>query len=69
MASMFGTKQQAAPAPTPTAPAPMPDTNSAGALEAKRRAQADLLRRGGRQSTILTAPADRGGNYTGRALG
>jgi hypothetical protein len=58
--------QQAAPVPKP--PAPMPDSNSAAVLEARRKAQLDIMGRAGRQSTILTAPKDRG-DYTSTTLG
>jgi hypothetical protein len=59
--------QQAAPTPKP--PAPMPDGMSPSVMEAKRRAQMDVMGRAGRQSTILTAPKERGGDYTARTLG
>jgi hypothetical protein len=59
--------QQAAPTPKP--PALMPDTEGAAIREAKRKAQMDIMGRAGRQSTILTAPKDRGGDYTSRSLG
>jgi hypothetical protein len=60
--------QQAAPAPKP--PAPMPDTDSPAVLEARRKAMLDITGRAGRQSTILTAPKDRGGgNYSYTTLG
>jgi hypothetical protein len=57
--------------PEPTPPAPMPDTSSPGVLEAKKRAQQQLMSSGGRVSTILTAPKDRagGGAYTAVKLG
>jgi hypothetical protein len=70
MSSMFGNDAPApAPAPTPKPPAPMPDTNSPAVLEARRKAQLDIMGRAGRQSTILTAPKDRGGDYTSTTLG
>jgi len=49
----------------------MPDDQSAAVLEAKRKAQADILARAGRSSTILTAPKDRttGGDYNSTSLG
>jgi hypothetical protein len=56
-------------APTPKPPALMPDTEGAAIREAKRKAQMDIMGRAGRQSTILTAPKDRGGDYTSRSLG
>jgi hypothetical protein len=55
-------------APTPKPPATMPDTEGAAIREARRKAQMDIMGRAGRQSTILTAPKDRG-DYTSRALG
>lgn len=70
MASLFAPKVQAAPPPPPPKdPAPMPDTNSPAVNEARRKAQADILRRAGRTSTILTAPENRGGDYAGTKLG
>jgi hypothetical protein len=59
--------QQAAPTPKP--PATMPDTNSPAVLEARRKAQTDIIGRAGRQSTILTTPKDRGGDYSSTTLG
>lgn len=57
-------------APSPKAPAPMPDSSSPAVLEARRRAQQDILNRAGRQSTILTAPKDRvGDTYSANTLG
>jgi len=57
-------------APEPKAPATMPDTESTEAIEARRRAQQRLAQRGGRASTILTAPDKRGGdNYSAPNLG
>ena len=53
--------QQAAPKP----PALMPDQNSPAVLEARRKAMSDMMARAGRQSTILTAPGQRGGNSGG----
>lgn len=55
--------------PVPQAPAPMPDPSSAGVLEAKRRAQMEILSRAGRSSTILTAPGQRSGDYSATKLG
>lgn len=72
MTSIFGSPSaptQAAPA-APKPPAPMPDSTSPGVLEARRKAQMDIMGRAGRQSTILTAPKDRaGGDYTSTTLG
>ena len=68
MSNFFAPAKQAV-APTPKEPAPMPDSNSASVLEARRRAQQDIMNRAGRSSTILTAPKDRGGDYTATALG
>jgi hypothetical protein len=47
----------------------MPDTNSPAVLEARRKAQMDIMGRAGRTSTILTAPKDRGGDYSSTTLG
>jgi len=60
-----------APPPEVKPPAPMPDQNSTEAMEARRRAQMDVMGRAGRSSTILTAPSQRGGNtdYTASRLG
>lgn len=58
-----------APAPVVKPPAVMPDSNSAAVREAQRRAQADILGRAGRTSTILTAPQNRGGDYSSTTLG
>lgn len=49
--------------------APMPDSNSPDVLEARRRAQLDIMGRAGRSSTILTAPTQRGGDYSSNSLG
>jgi len=68
MTSLFTPKVQAAPAPS--APAPMPDSNSPAVMEARRKAQMDIMNRAGRSSTILTAPKDRGGDtYSSSTLG
>lgn len=72
MSSLFSPKmplmaQVAPPAPKPVAP--IPDPESADVIEARRRAQTDILRRAGRSSTILTAPENRGGDYSSRTLG
>lgn len=71
MSGLFSTTAPAAAAPVVTPPAPMPDSNSPAVLEAQRKAQSDILARAGRQSTILTAPQNRGnsGPYTSTALG
>lgn len=69
---MSGLFSRPAPAatPTPQPVAPMPDTNSAAVLEARRKAQADIMGRAGRTSTILTPPTDRGGTpYASTTLG
>jgi hypothetical protein len=47
----------------------MPDSTSPAVLEARRKAQMDIMGRAGRQSTILTAPKDRGGDYSATTLG
>lgn len=69
MTSLFARPQAPAAAPDPKAPAPMPDSDSAAVIEARRKAQADIMGRAGRSSTILTAPKDRGGDYSSTALG
>jgi hypothetical protein len=67
MTSIFGSTP--IPQPTPK-PAPvMPDPNSAAVMEARRKAQTDVLNRAGRSSTILTAPASTGGDYSKTTLG
>ena len=69
MSGMFSSPQPTVvQAPTPKPPAPMPDQDSAAVREARRRSQMDIMGRAGRQSTILTAPKDRG-DYTSRSLG
>ncbi|MCK1479318.1 hypothetical protein IVB27_32410 [Bradyrhizobium sp. 197] len=72
MTSIFGSPQ-AAPAAAPVAPKPpatMPDTTSPAVLEARRKAQLDIMGRAGRQSTILTAPKDRvSDSYSATTLG
>jgi hypothetical protein len=69
MTSIFGSPSAPA-APEVKAPATMPDTTSPAVLEARRKAQTDIMNRAGRQSTILTAPKDRGGgDYTSTTLG
>lgn len=69
MSNPFASSQPAAPAPTPKPPATMPDTLSPAVLEARRKALLDITGRAGRQSTILTAPKDRGGDYASTTLG
>lgn len=72
MGGLFAPKPQPLPAPPEVKPpAPMPDQSSAGAMEAKRKAQMDIMNRAGRTSTILTAPGQRGGSsdYTASKLG
>lgn len=56
-------------APIVAPPAPIPDSQSPAVQEASRKAQTDALSRGGRSSTILTAPANRGADFSGRTLG
>lgn len=61
-----------APEVKPVAPMPVADPNSPAQREARRRANADIMARAGRSSTILTAPGDRGGaadNYSSPKLG
>lgn len=69
MSNLFA--RPTAPTPTPAAPAPMPDSNSPAVMEARRKAQTDIMGRAGRTSTILSPPTDRGsaGAYTSTALG
>ena len=69
MAGMFKGPDIKTPDPKP--PAPMPDDQSPAVLEAKRKAQLDIIGRAGRTSTILTAPApaNRDGAYTATRLG
>ena len=60
--------------PAPKPPARMPDAEDPGVVEAKRKAVADSLQRGGRASTILTgkvaAPASTGfDSYANSKLG
>jgi aspartokinase len=70
MSGLFGSQPTQQAAPTPKPPAPMPDSTSPGVLEARRKAQMDIMGRAGRSSTILTAPKDRGGSdYTSTTLG
>ena len=47
------------PPPKPQPPAPMPDPEDPAIREAKRRALLAGLMRGGRESTILSAPSSR----------
>lgn len=63
MSPKFPQFQQLKP-PEPKPAAPMPDPQSTETIEARRRAQAELMRRGGRASTILSAPERRGGGNT-----
>lgn len=69
MTSIFGSPQASAPTPEAKAPAPMPDSTSPAVLEARRKAQMNIMGRAGRTSTILTAPKDRGGDYSSTSLG
>lgn len=48
------------PEPKPVAPMPVADPNSPAQREARRRANAGIMARAGRSSTILTAPGSRG---------
>jgi hypothetical protein len=68
MTSLFA-RPAPTPNPEPKPAAPMPDSESAAVVEARRKAQADIMGRAGRSSTILTAPKDRGGDYSSTALG
>lgn len=65
MSSIFGSNDPPPPPPPPKPPAPMPDMNSPAAIEARRKAQMDIMGRAGRQSTILTASKNRGGRQSG----
>jgi hypothetical protein len=47
----------------------MPDPDAMAVIEAKRKAQADIMGRAGRTSTILSPPKDRGGDYSSTSLG
>jgi hypothetical protein len=48
----------------------MPDKEDPQQREAQRQRTLDALNRAGRQSTILTAPSDRGGgDYSRKTLG
>lgn len=63
MAALFAPKP--APLPPmpeikPPAPLPVADPNAPAQREARRRANADMMARAGRSSTILTAPGQRG---------
>lgn len=74
MGSLFAPKPAPlppAPEPKPIAPMPIADPNSPAQREARRRANADIMARAGRSSTILTAPDNRGGSdsYSSPKLG
>ncbi len=63
MGSLFAPKPAPlppAPEPKPAAPMPAADPNSPAQREARRRANANIMARAGRSSTILTAPGQRG---------
>ena len=66
MGGLFS-KPSMPPIPEPKPPAPMPDSESPAVLEAKRKAQMDIMSRAGRSSTILTAPEGRGGGNGGES--
>lgn len=69
MAGLFGGGQSAAATPTPDPPKPpppMPDAMSPLVLEERRRKVAQIMARGGRSSTILTA---NDGPYSTPSLG
>lgn len=71
MTALFSTPKAPA-APSPKEPAPMPDAQSPAVLAAQRKAQADILARAGRSSTILTSPDRRpasGTPYASKSLG
>ncbi len=75
MGSLFAPKPAPlppAPEPKPVAPMPVADPNSPAQREARRRANAEIMARAGRSSTILTAPDNRGGatdSYSSSKLG
>ena len=76
MSSLFSRPAAApTPAPAPTPTATMPDELSPAVREAQRRKAADIMSRGGRSSTILTSPGQRGNDttlgdsYSGTTLG
>lgn len=57
MSALFSSPKMPA-APVVKPPAAMPDTDDPAVLAAKRRSMAEAAGRGGRASTILTAPGD-----------
>jgi hypothetical protein len=57
------------PPPRPIPPARMPDKEDPVIQEARRKASIDALNRAGRESTILTSPDNRGGDYSRKTLG
>lgn len=71
MGGLFSPKPPSPPPmPAVQKPAVLPDEQSPAVLEAKRRAQTDMMQRAGRSSTILTAPGNRGGgDYSKTTLG
>lgn len=72
MGALFGGGGGSAPPPVMPQiqkPALLPDEKSPAVLEAKRRAQMDMMSRAGRSSTILTSPGNRGGDYSKVTLG
>jgi hypothetical protein len=57
-------------APTPTPVATLPTVDSDAVRQARQLNQANLLQRGGRQSTILTSAQSRGGDsYSSSKMG
>jgi hypothetical protein len=76
MANLFGGGERPK-APVVSPPARMPDPFDPAVMEAKRRAAADALARGGRQSTILGGNSRAGiasvgqtfDSYSGKVLG
>jgi hypothetical protein len=60
MGKLFTPKPAPLPPPKPVAPMPVADPNSPAQREARRRANAEIMARAGRSSTILTAPGQRG---------
>ncbi len=73
MGSLFSPKlPPVVQAPAPAPPPVMPDTNAAPVQEARRKQNVAAMQRGGRSSTILTAPENRGAvapSYSSTRLG
>lgn len=72
MSNPFGGSRPTPVAPAITPPAAMPDPSDPAVVEAKRRAAADALSRGGRASTLLTGAKPASSPYdtfAGKSLG